>query len=170
MACGCEVLPIWLDPCLFQIFFWVLPWIVLGRLPVMVLVLLGGVLAGHIAKPVCSLWTLLYRFRHNICHRSNYVEWQNILSLAWCVLWCVIYVSKLVNWSGSVSSSSTDISGSTSEGWTWHLLYITSSGWSVVEETSGIWMVAASGQSVSCWSCWTVLFSGAILLTSSDQF
>ena len=48
------------------------------RLLVVVLALLGGVLASHMEKPVCSFKTLLYQFQHNTHHHSGSVVWQTI--------------------------------------------------------------------------------------------
>ena len=79
MVSGYGVLCIWLYLCLFRIFVRVLPWIVVECLLEVVLVLLGGVLASCMGKPVCNFRTLLYRFQHNIHHHSDCVEWQNIL-------------------------------------------------------------------------------------------
>ena len=44
-----------------------------------VLTLLGGVLAGHMGKPVYGLEILLYQFQHNTHCHSGSVEWQSIL-------------------------------------------------------------------------------------------
>ena len=52
------------------------------HLLVVVLMLLGGVLAGHMGKLVCSFETLLYQFQCNTHHHSGSVEWQSILVIS----------------------------------------------------------------------------------------
>ena len=45
---------------------------------VVVLVLLGSMLAGHMERLVCGIKTLLYQFQCSTCHHSGSVEWLNI--------------------------------------------------------------------------------------------
>ena len=48
------------------------------HLLVVVFALLGGMLAGHMVRPVCGIETLLYQFQCSTHHHSGSVEWQSI--------------------------------------------------------------------------------------------
>ena len=50
----------------------------MGHLLVVVLVFLGGVLAGHMGRPACGIKTLLYQFQCSTHRHSGSVEWQSI--------------------------------------------------------------------------------------------
>ena len=48
------------------------------HLLVVVLAFLGGMLAGHMERPVCGIKTLLYQFQCSTHHHSGSVEWLDI--------------------------------------------------------------------------------------------
>ena len=56
----------------------------MGHLIVVVLAHLGGMLASHMEKPVCSFKTLLYQFQCNTHRHSGSVEWQSIPDIFIC--------------------------------------------------------------------------------------
>ena len=52
------------------------------HLLVVVLVPLGGMLAGHMGRPVCGIETLLYQFQCSTHRHSGSVGWQSILVIS----------------------------------------------------------------------------------------
>ena len=172
MVSGYGVLHIWLFLCLFQIIVWVPQWIVVEHLLVVVLALLGSMLVGHMGKPVCGFKTLLYQFQRNTHCHSGSVEWQSILDVFVCFpdvycgeLWRYpdLHIGLILNhlltqvFQGLLQRAELDVC------YTWLLVADLMLKKHLV---SGWWEHQANP--VSCWFCKAVMFSGAILLLSSN--